>query len=254
MWKLLILTATTIASPVYAQTCAQADAALAQAYTQMKEGGSHSYAGSANENQRDTAETRFHQTLSAYLQQSNSWACRFPRTTRAGIIIHTAPNGHLRSFSWDAQSGGTLREYHNLLQYRTPSGRSATQKGEGILTGIYSDTLGQHGTAYFVTSIGKYSNTLYGQSLSVWQISNDGLRPLNIIRTSKATNTLSYEYSASHSGRNEDFAYDARSKTISFPLVPKADANHPDAAYGAAQVSNRRIRYRFNGEQFVRLN
>ena len=141
-----------------------------------------------------------------------------------------------------------------LLQYRTPSGRSATQKGEGILTGIYSDTLGQHGTAYFVTSIGKYSNTLYGQSLSVWQISNDGLRPLNIIRTSKATNTLSYEYSASHSGRNEDFAYDARSKTISFPLVPKADANHPDAAYGAAQVSNRRIRYRFNGEQFVRLN
>jgi hypothetical protein len=36
--------------------------------------------------------------------------------------------------------------------------------------------------------------------------------------------------------------------------VPKADANHPDAAYGAAQVSNRRIRYRFNGEQFVRLN
>ena len=136
MWKLLILTATTIAAPIYAQTCAQADAALAQAYTQMKEGGSHSYAGSANENQRDTAETRFHQTLSAYLQQSNSWACRFPRTTRAGIIIHTAPNGHLRSFSWDAQSGGTLREYHNLLQYRTPSGRSATQKGEGILTGI----------------------------------------------------------------------------------------------------------------------
>ena len=168
MWKLLILTATTIASPVYAQTCAQADAALAQAYTQMKEGGSHSYAGSANENQRDTAETRFHQTLSTYLQQSDSWACRFPRTTRAGIIIHTAPNGRLRSFSWDAQSGGTLREYHNLLQYRTPSGRRATQKGEGILTGIYSDTLGQHGTAYFVTSIGKYSNTLYGQSLSVW--------------------------------------------------------------------------------------
>jgi len=83
--------------------------------------------------QRDTAETRFHQTLSAYLQQSNSWACRFPRTTRAGIIIHTAPNGHLRSFSWDAQSGGTLREYHNLRQSRTPSGRSATQKGEGIL-------------------------------------------------------------------------------------------------------------------------
>ena len=147
MRKLLILATVAIAAPIYAQTCAQADAALAQAYTQMKEGGSH--AGSANENQRDTAETRFHQTLSAYLQQSDSWACRFPRTTRAGIIIHTAPNGRLRSFSWDAQSGGTLREYHNLLQYRTLSGRSATQKGEGILTGIYSDTLGQRGTAYF---------------------------------------------------------------------------------------------------------
>ena len=178
----------------------------------------------------------------------------FPQSHQTGIVVRTSPNGRLCGFSWDAQSGGTLHEYHYLLQYRTPSGHSATQKGEGFLTGIHSDTLGQHGTAYLITSIGKYSNTLYGQSLSIWQISHSGLRPLNIIRTSKATNTLAYEYSSSHSGRDEDFAYDARSKTISFPLVPKADANHPDSAYGAARVSNHRIRYCFNGEQFVRLN
>ena len=65
MRKLLILATVAIAAPIYAQTCAQADAALAQAYTQMKEGGSHSHAGSANENQRETAETLFYQTLSA---------------------------------------------------------------------------------------------------------------------------------------------------------------------------------------------
>ena len=38
MRKLLILATVAIAAPIYAQTCAQADAALAQAYTQMKEG------------------------------------------------------------------------------------------------------------------------------------------------------------------------------------------------------------------------
>ena len=252
MKKILILAAFT-ATSAYARTCTQTDAALVQTYTEMVKNGNYSDEDSANENKREAAEKRFKKNLSSYLQQKSSWSCTLGQTAAAGVAVHTSSDKRLRGFSWDSQSGGTLHEYQTILQYRDGSGKTRIQDGgDGFLIGIYTDTLGKHGTAYILIEASRASTTLYGQSLSLLHIGNGGLHPLNIIRANgRTTNTLGYEYSVSDSD-NQDFAYNAQTRTISFPLVPK-EAGSPEAAYGAAAVSGSRIRYRFDGSYFVLL-
>ncbi|MDO4878759.1 MAG: hypothetical protein Q3966_05620 [Neisseria sp.] len=251
---IIIILAALAAAPAYAQSCAQTDAALAKAYTEMVESGSYGSEGSANEDKRAAAEKHFGATLKTYLKQKDSWACTFTLTSGAGVAVYTSGDKRLRGFSWDSQSGGTLHEYQTILQYLDASGKPRIREGgDGFLTGIQADTLGKHGTAYILTEATRASTTLRGQSLSLLHIKNGSLQPLNIIRANgRTTNTLGYEYITSDSD-NQDFAYDAPSKTISFPLVPQTKAGSPEADYGAAEVSSRRIRYRFDGAYFSLL-
>ena len=256
MQKSFLILAAFAAVPAYTQTCTQADVALAQSYTQMQENGSYSGSDLSDEGKREAAENRFRKTLSSYLKQKDSWSCAFTKTVKAGVDIYISDDKRLIGFSWDSQSGGTLHEYQTVLQYRDDSGRIFVQDGDtNLLTGIYADSFGKHGKAYLLTYLGRYGTSLFAQSLSIWQADNGKMRPLNIIRAQKPTHLLKYEYSPLGNANRgcQDFTYDKKTKTISFPLVPELDKNNPEAAYVPAEVSNRRIRYRFDGRYFVRL-
>ena len=128
MRKTLIFTAAILAAsaPLYAQSCREADAAVAAEYRKMQENGN--YGGGewseARERRLAAAGKRFYAKLSAYLARPESWGCAFPKLLGAGAGIAAAADGRVRAFSWDEQTGGTMHNDKNLLQYRS-GGRTA---------------------------------------------------------------------------------------------------------------------------------
>ena len=79
------------------------------------------------------------------------------------------------------------------------------------------------------------------------------LKPLNIIRTARLGNTLSYEADLMAEPRlpegreNNYIAYDAKTRTLSLPVVVAEKESDGDG-----RVTAGRIRYRFDGLYFVR--
>lgn len=257
--KTLVFTAAILAAsaPLYAQSCREADAAVAAEYRKMQENGN--YGGGewseARERRLAAAGKRFYAKLSAYLARPESWGCAFPKLLGAGAGIAAAADGRVRAFSWDEQTGGTMHNDKNLLQYRS-GGRTALL-ADGLSGGwvrqIAADTLPRYGKVYFAVSRFVGSSRLYLDRVEVLHIEKGRLKPLNIIRTARLGNTLSYEADLMAEPRlpdgreNSYIAYDAKTRTLSLPVVVAEKESDGDG-----RVTAGRIRYRFDGLYFVR--
>lgn len=244
-----------LAAPVCAQSCAEVDGKLAAYYQEMIDNGSYSGDGSAEAMvRRDKASAAFQAALSAYLQEESSWQCDFMQTVGKDgmVIINGSSDGKLSTYSWDELDGGTMHNHTTLVQWRAPSGAIRVKKlssGEAApyVSDLIVDTFGRHGKGYIMINYGIGSNRAHSRDLVIYRLGEHDLQPLDIIRTSKLTNRLGYGFDTTtvQDMRHTVILYDARSKTISLPVVV-------DDGEGFGTVKKARIRYRFNGRYFVK--
>ena len=241
-----------LAVPVYAQSCAQVDGKLAAHYQEMIDNGS--YAGNAADDasgRRDKAAAAFQAALGAYLKDASSWQCKFPQTVgKNGLRIVESSDSKLRTYSWDEQDGGSM--HTTLAQWRAPSGAIrmktlSTGEAAPFVSDLIADNFGHYGKGYIVIGYGIGSNRAHSRDLVIYRLGEHDLQPLDIIRTSKLTNRLGYGFDTTtvQDMRHTVILYDARSKTISLPVVV-------DDGEGFGTVKKARIRYRFNGRYFVK--
>ncbi|OAM26430.1 hypothetical protein A7P95_09630 [Eikenella longinqua] len=214
----LIALQTLLATPLRARRAAQADAHTAASLT----------AG------LDPAPS-----LSAYLQNPESWSCRFPKARAAGLILHTSQDGRLRSFSWAHQGSR-----HTLLQSRSPGGHTQIHPAlipAGQIERLHTARLPPHGNAYLLLaehSAGEHTE----KSLHLFHFAAEQFQPLPLIQTTpdaEPTHRLHFRYRGRHA--NNYFFYDPGSHTISQPHI--SPHTHTPTQH--------RLRYRFNGSRFV---
>lgn len=232
---------------VMAQTCASTDSALAQHYRQMQQYGSYA---ANNEADFEQAQKAFSGSLK-HTAQIPIGACRFPLAQEAGVNIIHSPDNKIRAFSWDMQTGGTMHEYDNLVQFIGANGKiGQVSLSLDSIEHITQDTLPPHGTAYLFYDHGIAFGRLHGKSASWWQISGSRFADAKLFATQQPTHIISYEYEPhSHTKLPENFrhfVYDSKKQTLSFPVV----RDTPEYEFG--ELTKRRIVYRYQNGQFVR--
>lgn len=237
--------------PTWANNCEQVDNQLSQHYSRMQSSGS--YTTKAYIEGMLEQETEAFKKALAFLKDSASWQCNFEKAQNEGVAIHTSADKQLRAFSWDWQTGGTMHEFAYLLQYRLPNGKTETLLVDNYdrVIAVQQATLNQK-TYYWVMSHFTGDGRNHGLGANLYQITEKGVVPAKMIKTSTLTNAISFAYDPIEASENRKvnrvaFIYDDNAKTLRFPVIGKENAQ-----YGSGAPTGKWIEYRFNGQYFIR--
>lgn len=201
----------------------------------------------------------FKRDLLKYTKVAATLAYPFTKLQKQMYIV-TSRDGRLRIYSWDRQTGGTMHDFDSVYQYRGKSGKvySWTSTDEEDSGGVFYHDLFQvdspRGVIYLPVSTFIGSTSLAGQTISAVRIEGEKLNTkANVIRTaSGVTNSISFGYDFfSVADRPERpvrlFRFDAPGRAFTFPVVIE-DEKTPQG-----RVTNKLIRYRFDGTYFVKV-
>lgn len=180
---------------------------------------------------------------------------RFSKLTNEGLKIATSEDGKFRIYSWDTATGGTMRFFRNVYQYKNDSKvfSKLIDFGEDDAGAFYNqinDVISQNKKYYLAQRVSVLSSALSYHAVQVFSIDGNILNQnAKLIKTkSGIQNQLGYEvdFSASVNSNNtrENYGieYDAKKKIISIPLI-QADS----------KLTDKKIRYQFKGKYFEKL-
>ncbi len=183
------------------------------------------------------------------------------RKLQEQMYVVTSRDGRLRIYSWDRQTGGTMHDFDSVYQYRGKSGKvySWISTDEEDSGGVFYHDLFQvdsrQGAIYLPVSTFIGSSSLAGQTISAVRIEGEKLNTKpNVIRTASGlTNSIGFGYDFfSVVDRPERpvrlFKFDAAGRTFTFPIVVEDDKTPQ------GRVTNKSIRYRFDGTYFVKVS
>ncbi|MEQ1603366.1 MAG: hypothetical protein ABL999_00705 [Pyrinomonadaceae bacterium] len=177
------------------------------------------------------------------------------------LYVATSKDGKFRIYSWDTESGGSMKFFDGVYQYQTAKGKvyakafvSRGNGARGFYSQVFQVDLGKT-KAYLANSNLILSNSLMHQDIEAYAIEGEKLNTnLRLIRTTTAMrNSVGFDYDFfSVVDRPERpirlFSYDEAKKQLRFPIVLE-DKKFPNGG----RVSNRYITYRFNGKYFVKV-
>ncbi|MGH2646045.1 MAG: hypothetical protein ACRDE8_00695 [Ginsengibacter sp.] len=168
--------------------------------------------------------------------------------------IVTSTDGLLRIYSWDTWLGGTMHNFNNIFQFKSGSKVHSTDLNRNEddfgsdFTNIYILKTGGK-TFYLAVSGGSESTKDAYEAIGVYTISKDTLNDkIKLIKTTSGlNNSISFEYDFfSVVDRPERpirlIKYDTDKKIIYIPIVLEN-----------GKVTDRYIRYQFNGQYFGKL-
>lgn len=175
-----------------------------------------------------------------------------------GLTISTSADGNFRIYNWDTWTGGTMHFYKNVYQYRVGDKvfskiLNNEKNNDGDPDCLYyeiNQVTSNNKNFYLALSSVRLSSALFYQNIKVFSIDNNKLNDnAKLIKTRTGIkNQLGYEInltSSANKGRevpNFDIEYDKINKVISIPVI--LDNN---------EVTNRKIKYKFNGTYFEKL-
>lgn len=240
-----------ISMPALADDCQITDKQLATALENSNNHGS--YGSERDEHKLDIANDEIAKTVAKVVHDSTSMACQFRQSQENGLYMVTSADSKLRAFSWDNNYGGTMHEFVTFIQYIDNQGISHAKPLESIefATSLFTTTI-QDKPLYLLVTTGIYSTGDSSEILNLYRIDGDKLVEPKLIKTKEGlTNTLGFEFDFfSVVDRPERpiklFEFDDKSKTIRFPVV----VQDKELMYG--KVTNRKIRYQFDGQYFVK--
>lgn len=235
-----LITSCAAALPVFAQTCAQADAKLAQSYRAMKQYGN--YSSTPNPAKRKRAARTFETVLKNYLRRADSERCPFHAAKEEGLG-DTGMVGAMRAFSWDAQNSGTLHHELTLIRFKDAHGRVRFHREEyGSVDQVLTDTLKGRRVYLLIGSL-RTSSARIVRSAAWYGIRGSRLVPVELFALDKPSYFVNYEHYFRVDAdvvRRGYFHYDPATRTFDHPVV-KNDVIQPQ-----------RMFYRFDGRKFVR--
>lgn len=188
-------------------------------------------------------------------KNSETLRMKFNQLTKIGLQITTSEDGLLRIYSWDDQTGGTMRRFRNIYQIKSASITKAfTKADEDDLANLkIYDLIINNRKYYLLSRFFTGSTALFHFKLQLLSIEKDKLndKAKLIITKTGLKNNLIYEvdYSASLNRNSNDKLehfypnYNHDKKEISIPLL-LADG----------KFTNKRIIYRLCGNYFKKTN
>jgi hypothetical protein len=180
----------------------------------------------------------------------------FTGADTVGMSILTSEDKKFRIYCWDTETGGTMRFYNSIFQYRTGSGSKFV-----VANDISAGDLDAGAYYYKMHTIKPISRPFYYLALYMGIGSSrdmlDGIRSfaikgdnldhsIKVFQTTKTIlNDISYYYDAVHSHiyeteQTNEIELSSDKQTLYIPVV--------DENYGK---TNRRLTYKFDGERFV---
>lgn len=156
------------------------------------------------------------------------------KVVKAGLMIASSPDSLFRIYSWDTESGGTMRFYDNVYQYKSGDKvycrvSEEDTSGLGDPLSWYSEifTLNDGKKNYYMGVYNAdYSNRDKAQGIKFFTIENNELN--SNVKLAKTKEGISGELGISYdffsvSDRDERpfrlVTYDTDNKTISMPIV-----------------------------------
>ncbi len=216
-------------------------------------------AGKSNLIEKENAELK--QKLLRYARNASSLRYAF-KGLDGKMSIVTSKDGKFRIYSWDTNSGGTMKFHDGVYQYKTARGRvlakpfrqTAEYSARGFYSQIFQLVAGRK-IYYLATATNILSTSQMRQDIEVFAIEGDRLNDdVRLIRTSTAfRNSVGFDYDFfSVVDRPERpiklFTFDEAKKQFRFPIVLE-DRKFPNGG----RVTNKFITYRFNGKYFVKI-
>lgn len=174
----------------------------------------------------------------------------------AGMIILTSEDKKFRIYCWDTETGGTMRFFNSLIQYRTGKGSESvvlndiakTEEPGDFYREIYTVHAKTGNTYYLLTSRGIYSSRDIVEVIRAYAIENGKLNDsVKLFRTTRQQlNEITYTCdffsnidSNTGSQRNLIRLSDDK-QTLFIPVVNDKD-----------EVTDKSLIYKFDGNQFV---
>ncbi|NIF03958.1 hypothetical protein F3J23_00775 [Chryseobacterium sp. Tr-659] len=209
------------------------------------------------------AANRKFEKLLHYYTASNPESLRynFKSLRKNGLFISSSEDGKFRIYSWDTQTGGTMRFYRNVFQYESNkkvyseiSESDMEQDPESMYYKI-NDLPSQNKKYYLVQNTTIYSNALSYHTLKVFSIENEKLNSnTQLIKTPAGIkNELDFELDFTASPNrihpvslktfdNLKIQYNPKEKIISIPLI-----------LDDSKITDERVRYQFKGKYFEKI-
>jgi hypothetical protein len=217
------------------------------------------YQGNYDGDLLSKANENFKSKLLKYAKQSAVLKHKFSELDKH-IDIATSEDGKFRIYTWDTESGGTMHMFDSVFQFQGSDGK-VYSKGdyyeEGDAGAFISDIYGidtKRGKVYLARMHSILSTSDSYQTVKLFKISGGSIQDVKLIKTSSGlTNLLSFEYNFfSVVDRKERpirlFEYDIQTKTIKFPVVIE------DKEFPNGKVTDKFIKYKFNGTYFVKTS
>ncbi|HTD99058.1 MAG TPA: hypothetical protein VK668_07205 [Mucilaginibacter sp.] len=167
------------------------------------------------------------------------------------LNICSSADGLFRIYSWDTGGGGTMREFENVMQYKT--GNKAKSElvvnsedlGIPFYSNLYTFKMGNK--TYYLGIFGFIESSRYaGAGIKLFAIENNKLnRDVKLLKTrSGLKNEISYEYDFGSIAyipfeKRPAITFDAATQTIRIPVVT-----------GKGIVTKKLITYKFTGQYF----
>ena len=110
--------------------------------------------------------------------------------TYPSVRISTSADRKLRVYSWDNNSGGTMRFFNQVLQYQTSHKvktviRHSHQDPQSFFSKIYTVYTSEHQPVYLVISNGIYSTSDITQSITAYEIKDNNLEKKTVFKTKR---------------------------------------------------------------------
>jgi hypothetical protein len=203
------------------------------------------------------ANTNFKRVLLKHLtEHPSSITSKMDKVVKAGLKIASSEDNLFRIYSWDTETGGTMKFYENIYQYKSGDKvyvLSPVSDVEGDPNSWFSKiyTLPtDEGTFYIGVQYSDFSNRDKYTGLGFFKIEFNSLQEdVKLVKTSKGMESeigIGYDF-FSVVDRTERplelIKYDADSKTIKVPVVNEENGS----------VTDKFETYQFNGKYFEKV-
>lgn len=205
----------------------------------------------------------FEEKLLAYTKKTSTLKYGFSKLGELMIITESA-DGKLRAYSWDQETGGTMHDYSVVYQYAGADGkvRSRTSKtssdleddGPGSFVNKIYSVANKEADLYVICTTFIGSTSDHYASANLFRISGDKLvDKVKMFKTKQGlTDSISFEYDFfSVVDRPERplrlIEFDGTTQTLKIPVVIA------DQKWQLGRVTNRFIKYKFDGKYFVKV-
>jgi hypothetical protein len=210
----------------------------------------------------DGAEDSLERQDALFRMQLLKFSLKYPQTLNYSfdtlrtnhIDIATSADKLFRIYSWDTWQGGTMHDFENIFQYKSGDKVYAysvydTSDEQDTYVPFYSDiyTLKNNNKTYYLAiANGIYSTKDASQSIKIFDIENDHIHNVKLIKTpAHYTNEIEVYFDFfSVADRSDErpirvIKYDSATQNIYIPVVTDDE-----------KVTNKFIVYKFNGNYF----